>query len=69
MALSLVVLVAILQGVGIWLGTRDSQQATRPPAAYTDTPVPAGTYYYRLRAENSVSISAWSNVAGLIVVP
>ncbi len=31
-----------------------------PATAYTDTPVAAGTYYYRVRAENAISYSVWS---------
>ncbi|MEI6727779.1 MAG: hypothetical protein WCN81_16365, partial [Actinomycetes bacterium] len=31
-----------------------------PATAYTDTPLTAGTYYYRVRAENAISYSVWS---------
>jgi len=38
-----------------------------PATAYTDTPVTTGTYYYRVRAENAISYSLWTDPATAIV--
>jgi hypothetical protein len=46
----------------LFTGTLKSWPLPGAPTAFTDTTALAGvTYYYRVRAENTVSYSAWSN--------
>ncbi len=40
-----------------------------PATAYTDTTVTTGTYYYRVRAENSISYSVWTDPPATAIVP
>jgi FtsP/CotA-like multicopper oxidase with cupredoxin domain len=44
-----------------------SYSVATPATTLANSPVSAGTYYYRVRAENAIAYSTWSNVVKVVV--